>query len=717
MGARWATNGTTRPHTTPDNPYLEEYRIHDSTRMSRSTSAGATLDYRISNNDRISLSFQYTFLGVTHNNRRLDFLGNAVDPGNFSPTYTHGRTGAGEVRISSQTGRDWLGTTVVSSLAYRHNGPLWKAEAGTGFSHQALHIRDIDKGWFNAVQARRTGVTIDFDDNYYLQPGRITVKDTAGNPVDFYNLDNYSLASANSDPRDNIDAKQSAYANLRRDLMVRSLPVSLKGGLEIRRAMRDTDGPGAATYNYRGLDNRASTNPVGNDDAAGIVLDESFTQRIAPFGFGHVPWISNQKYWELYKAHPEQFAPIDENARYRSGVAGSKFAEEVVSAAYLRGDIAFFERRLKFVGGVRGEQTNVKAEGPLSDPTRNYQRDARGNIVDGNPNQAGIQPVLLIPTSNALGVSQLTYIERGQRAEKEYLRWFPSINASYDIRENLIFRAAYYYSVGRPDFNQYAGGITLPDLALQPNISNGARIQVNNAGIKAWSARSTKVRLEYYFASGGQVSIGAFRRDFYNLFQSTTFTSTPEFLAHYGLDPDIYGQYEVVTQSNITNGVRMTGLEFAYKQSLTFLPHWARGITVFTNVSAQRAIDDPTNGLSSYIPRTYSWGMTLTRPKFSVHVNWNYRSRYRAAQLYPGQSQATTSIEPGTYQWGSKRLYVDLSCDYNLTKRVGLFASFRNLTGEVQDVQAYGPSTPKIARLESRGDYGGIWSFGLKGRF
>lgn len=146
--------------------------------------------------------------------------------------------------------------------------------------------------------------------------------------------------------------------------------------------------------------------------------------------------------------------------------------------------------------------------------------------------------------------------------------------------------------------------------------------------------------------------------------------------------------------------------------SVTFLPR--RAVCAIQPTAPHK---DPTNGLNGYIPRTYNWGVALTRPKYSVHVNWNYRSKCRASQLYPGQSQATTSIEPGTYQRGSKRLYVDLSCDYAFTKKLGVFASFRNLTGEIQDVKAYGPSTRPVARLESRGDYGGIWAFGLKGRF
>ena len=61
------------------------------------------------------------------------------------------------------------------------------------------------------------------------------------------------------------------------------------------------------------------------------------------------------------------------------------------------------------------------------------------------------------------------------------MRLFPNLNVSYNVRENLIARAAYYQSVGRPNFNQYAGGLTLPDLEAAPSAAN--RIQVNNAAI------------------------------------------------------------------------------------------------------------------------------------------------------------------------------------------------------------------------------------------
>lgn len=90
--------------------------------------------------------------------------------------------------------------------------------------------------------------------------------------------------------------------------------------------------------------------------------------------------MSQAKTWEAYRANPSLFT-IDQNARYRNRVGASKFASEVVSAAYLRGDVALFDRRLRLVGGLRAEQTNIRAQGPFTDVTRNYQRDAAGRLI------------------------------------------------------------------------------------------------------------------------------------------------------------------------------------------------------------------------------------------------------------------------------------------------------------------------------------------------
>ena len=725
-----AANGTpgALPDTTPDKPYLTNFSVRDGTKLTNRDSMGATMDFKLTRDDMISLGFQYAYFGAEFNNRTLTFNITRVLPGNFDSYVTNGDVGQGSISVSNGA-RQKTGTTYMPTIMWRHNGPIWKADAGASFSHSSNHYRDIDKGYFQSATTSRANVTVAFSDIFYLRPRTITVKDgPTGAPIDPYSLSSYVLTGANSDTLESSDVQRGAKANLGRDFRIGGVPVAVKIGAEMRQSIRDIRGTNP-TFTFVGADHvAANTSAVqASDDNAGIVLDDIFSQRNGPYGFPKIQYVSNYKYWELYQAHPDYFTTSADTA-YRNAVNRSKYASEILSSAYFRADTALFSGRLKLVGGIRAEQTNDRAQGFLSDATGNYLRDASGKVVQardaaGNPLFTGtgatraIVPVLIEPAtingvSNALAISKLTLLDRGQHTNKEYLRFFPSLNASYNITENLIARASVYRSVGRPDFAQYAGGLTLPDIDVPAN-PNSNRIGVNNAGIKAWTANTSKVRLEYYFTPIGEISIGAFRRDFRNLFGSTVFQASPEFLDHYGLDPETYGPYYVSTNYNVPGLVRMEGTEFSYKQVLTFLPQWARGVQVFANASAQRATGDSTASFGNYQPRVYNWGVSLNRSKYNLRMNWNYRGRRRGSFI----AASARSIEPGSYNWISKRLYIDLSGEYRLTNRIGLFASMRNLNDATEDTERRGPNTPSHAQLLSREDFGSLWTMGLKGTF
>lgn len=699
-GGGTATNGTTFPHTTPDRPYLSSFTVLDAPKVTARNAIGATLDYKLTRYDRLALSFQYSSFDVWFKNNTAVFNLNSVLPGNFTTTSSFG---PGEIQLTRGE-RHRTNRTYMPTFVWRHDGPVWKGVAGAGLSQARDENQGGRAGFFRNTVARRTGVMVAFSDIFYLRPGTIRVTDTAtGAVVDPYNLNSYMLASGNDSEDTTYDTQRSAYANLRRDFHWR-LPLTLKGGIDLRHAMRELRGTNPP-FTFAGRDGRTSTTPVGNDDSALPFLDPSMSQRIPPYGFPRTDGVSNVKAYEFYRANPGQFV-FDENSAYRSTVSTSKHAEELVSSAYLRGDIALLERRLKLVGGVRAEQTNVTAEGPLTDPGRNVRRDAQGRPILGANGQP--QAITAVP----LEISRLTFIDRGTKTDKEYLRLFPSLNAGYNLRENLIVRAAYYQSIGRPDFNQYAGGVTLPNTDSPPSAGN--RIAVNNAGIKAWTAKSRNVRLEYYFGGGGLFAVGAFRRDFSNAFGGSVFPATPAFLSLYGLDPGTYGDYEVSTQVNVQGVVRMTGVDFNYKQALTFLPQWARGLQVFANGSAQRATGPSLGSFagSNYTPRSGSWGVSLTREKYNVRVNWNYRGRQRR-----GEVPVSQSIGPGTFNWASKRLYVDVLGEYFPWKRLGVFVNLRNIGATYEDAEIAGPMTPPHAQFRQRLDHGSLWTFGLKGTF
>jgi iron complex outermembrane receptor protein len=714
-GAGTATNGTTFPHTTPDRPYLSSFAVRGGLKETTRHSLAATLDFKATRYDTLSLSVQASRFEEDYLSQTLTFNVGGVAPGNFTPFSTRGTTAAGDL-VMGNAGGYRKNETYMPTLRWRHDGPVWKAEAGVGYSRARYNGGDLERGYFTNTAARRTGVTIAFDEIFYLRPNRITVTDGAtGAPLDPYNLSNYAVTGSGSGQPENNDQQRTAFANLRRDFLWR-VPFTLKAGVDRRVGVRDLRTDDNRNYTFVGRDGRASTSPLSGDDQALPFWAPELSERAHGYGFPQIQWVGTSRLLDYYRANPTHLT-YDENARYRASVTGSKHTEEAVSAGFLRADVALFERRLKLVGGLRGEQTNIEAEGPFTDLTRNYQRDAAGRVITvpsptpADPNRR--TPVLIHPTTNALAVSQLTYLPRGTRVEKEYLRLFPSLNASYNLRENWIIRAARYSSVGRPDLNQYAGGLTLPDPDSDAS-SPANRIVVNNAGIKAWSAETTNARLEYYFTGVGQISVGAFRRDIKNFFGGTVFNATPEFLALYGLDPALYDKFDVTTQENLPGKVRLTGVDFSYKQALTGLPSWARGVQVFANASAQRVTGDATAtaNFAGYIPRSGSWGVSLTREKFNLRINWNYRGRQRRAVVANG-----ASIEPGTYNWGSKRLYIDVSGEYSLTRRLALFTNLRNINDATEDTEIHGPSTPAHAQFRSRLDFGSLWTFGLKGTF
>jgi iron complex outermembrane receptor protein len=168
----------------------------------------------------------------------------------------------------------------------------------------------------------------------------------------------------------------------------------------------------------------------------------------------------------------------------------------------------------------------------------------------------------------------------------------------------------------------------------------------------------------------------------------------------------------VVTQFNAQNPIRMKGIEVGYRQALTFLPQWARGLNFFANFSSQRA-KNSFDYLQSMNPMTINWGLSLVRPKFNIRINENYRGIQRAAAV----ASTTRGVESGTYNYKPKRLYIDVSAEYYLKRSLGVFLSIRNIGGATEDTKIYGPNTPRYAHFRQRDDYSSLWTAGIKGSF
>ncbi|MBL9200495.1 MAG: TonB-dependent receptor, partial [Opitutaceae bacterium] len=168
--------------------------------------------------------------------------------------------------------------------------------------------------------------------------------------------------------------------------------------------------------------------------------------------------------------------------------------------------------------------------------------------------------------------------------------------------------------------------------------------------------------------------------------------------------------YLVSTTQNVGDA-RVTGTEFDYRQNLTFLPPWARGFTVFGNATLQRTQGSQQASFTGFVRKTFNWGVTFSRDRYSLRLAVNHRGRIQSGRV------TNAGAEPNTFIYQEARAIADLSAEYRLTRRYGLFVTGRNVNSADEDTVREGPSTPAHKTIAGRINYGATWYVGVKGTF
>ncbi|MEN9635757.1 MAG: hypothetical protein RL077_4161 [Verrucomicrobiota bacterium] len=659
------------------------------------------LDWRISPTDSLSANVSYRDYGLYITRSVLGFGYGAGATG--GATFTQGAaTAVGTVTMNgSGENVDITTQTRHSTLKYRHRGDVWRWDVNGAVSGSASDRLDVDSGFFNLAPATLTGVVLRGDD-IPAEGGTIPTRYSAtraGAAVDVYDGGNYTLGNPTTNQPDWNTYKSNLRVDLARDFFG-SIPLTLKVGTALDTYTTDQR-RSAKTWTFRPNGSTLSADRLASRFD---VFDEAFNPD-SPTVFGKkVRWISGQKMFDLFKANPSWFV-LDEAQIHQDFVNNSRRLRETISAGYIRADARLFRNRLWVVAGVRYERTDDKGAGPLNDINAQYQRSANGTLVDGNPNLAGIQRVAL--SADPLVLRKLRYVERGATADRSYNGYYPSVNASFNLTENIIIRAAYAQTLGRPNINNVIPSTTISD----PDVANPT-ITVNNAGLKPWSAQSYDVSLESYQIKDGFGSIGVFRKSVKDFFGSLSTAATPALLEQYGLesDPSLL-TYQIATRTN-AGDAQIDGFEMSYRQSLTFLPSWARGLQVFVNFTKLNLGGSNTADFSGYNPQSLGGGINFVRGRLALKSTISYLGDTRT-----GAVAASATVPVGTYNYQAKRTRIGVNVAYSLTRRYSLYASVVDWGGFVQDLQRYAPATPDYAKPTRWQELGFYTNIGLRGSF
>jgi outer membrane receptor protein involved in Fe transport len=145
-----------------------------------------------------------------------------------------------------------------------------------------------------------------------------------------------------------------------------------------------------------------------------------------------------------------------------------------------------------------------------------------------------------------------------------------------------------------------------------------------------------------------------------------------------------------------------------------FLPGWGKGLQAQINYTELRLKGANTADFTGYTPRTLNWGMSFSRPKFSVRVNVNQKSRIRSALQAP-----SAAIPANTYNWFPKRTLVGADLEYRFAKRLSFYASAINLFDAESLTERYSTSVsaPEWAKIIRRFKFGADFNLGIKGTY
>lgn len=697
-------------------PYLQSVNLLDGARPLKRRSGGIKVDWRITPNGVLSLGFETTdFLNYNQNPNVVANVGTVGTPNpatlanavSFSSgdDFVIGASGRGAYTQSYNLAKIF-GYNVTNKANYRFDDGRWKVEAGLSATKSERSMPTATEGIFGILTlAMRNPVRVTFRDITKDGPGTIQVFDNTNREVDVHNIDNWVLNSNGTNARQNRAEFQTAKLDVRRRVNLLPFPAAFQVGGRQTVQVRD-----ATFTNITRTFNGPDGNPATVDSLVPYLADHYHYD--SGIGVKDIPMLSERKLFAAWQANPNLFTatPAQFVAAERVRINASEHFTERVSGLYAQAEAHLMNNRLLLLTGVRYEKTVGEGVGPLSDPGAAFQRAANGTFLR-DASGARIRR----PEAGAAGSIEelrLTLHERANRGRKGYDGYYPSLHATYNLRENLLLRGAYAKTYGRPDFANIIPNTTINESDLTgeqlaaPNVSPGT-ILVRNTGLQPWKADNYDLSLEHYSASGGVISVGVFLKRITDFFGNEVFTATAADAARLGLGPEYVG-WRVSTQINAGNA-QMAGGEFNFRQPLRQLGSWGRYFVVFVNATKLKARGERQAEFNGLVPTTCNWGVAFSRKRFSASANWQYIAES------PGDELPDVGSDGRAYD--ASRTALDLSFGYQITRRLRVVASINNVFDAPQVFLRYATETPGYARQNLSRTAGVVMAIGLKGTF
>lgn len=358
-----------------------------------------------------------------------------------------------------------------------------------------------------------------------------------------------------------------------------------------------------------------------------------------------IPFIAPEQIVADIRDNPARWSEDIYYATTRTLIGNDRVRENVF-AGFAQGQVTM--GRLKAISGIRYERTEVDSAGyvPAAVLSTTAQRNA-------DPVAAG-----LADYSNF------------RQTKGSYDNWFPGVYLTYNITKNLLLRANWSNSIGRPGFTTLVPTFSVSDTTRIVN--------VNNAGLGPQTSENWDAGIECYFEPVGLLSANVFRKTMQK-FIVTGVVGTVDS----GHDNGFGGDYAGYDLQTTFNGGKATveGFELAYQQRFEFLPRPFSGLSAFANYTWLRTEGDygeadtaprSTTDVLNFIPEAINAGLGYSYRGFGARVMWNRTGRYLN----------TYNANPALLRYTRTRETIDASISYRFKRAYTVFLDVRNLANE-----------------------------------
>jgi TonB-dependent receptor len=256
--------------------------------------------------------------------------------------------------------------------------------------------------------------------------------------------------------------------------------------------------------------------------------------------------------------------------------------------------------------------------------------------------------------------------------DKSYTHWLPSLQLRMALTENLLLRAAWTNTVGRPSYEVNAPFriFEIEEDEDDPGVFEG-EAESGNSDLEPLESMNFDLALEWYLESGGLLAAGMFYKDIEEpIFTRFTVLEDEDFEGRF------FSELVLETTDNAESG-DIFGIEFNYQQQFLFLPSPMNGFGVafnYTYSDSEATVFDRADKLPFFLQSDHIGNAALffERSGFEARLAYTYYSTYLDAV----GDDVTQDL------YFDDRGQLDFKASYEVTDHVSVFFSALNITDE-----------------------------------